>query len=95
MFFLEVELGGLHLDDGVLDVCETNAEEDVLGALGPHAPRVGQPAHKTGLKGQSHKIFYYRYFLQTASFGPIRDFLLEMMLKLKTDSPVNRLIQKF
>jgi hypothetical protein len=42
--FLEVELVGLHLDEGVLHVCEADAEEDVLGALSPHAPRMGQPA---------------------------------------------------
>ncbi len=40
---LEVELAGLHLNDGVRDVCEADAEQDVLGPLGPHATGVGQP----------------------------------------------------
>ena len=40
----EVELGLLHLDDWVLDICETNGQDDVFWSLGPHTSGRGNPA---------------------------------------------------
>ena len=44
---LEVELVLLHLDDGVLDVRETDGEDDVFWSLSPH----------TAGRGNSEEIF--------------------------------------
>ena len=39
----EVELGLLHLDDGILDVSEADGKDDVFWSLGPDTPGRGNP----------------------------------------------------